>query len=159
MDFLILDSAFNWILFFGLGGVIFLQLSFGIGRLLRPANQTSVESRSSYECGEASISTAHQVGFSVRFYLIALAFILFELEIIFLFVWATVLTDTYNTWADLRVLLMEAFTFVFLLTLGLVYLWHKGFLSWLSLPRGSEKTTQITMHIPESIYQNRLKKC
>lgn len=157
MEAFFVDSPFNWILFFGVGAVLFLQISFGIGYVLRPKRQTSSESRASYECGEATVSAAHQVGFSVRFYLIALAFILFEVELIFLFVWATTLTGVYTTRADLSVLLGEAFTFVFLLTLGLIYLWHKGFLSWLSLSAENKNSTPLTMHIPETVYQNQIK--
>ncbi|HEX7325636.1 MAG TPA: NADH-quinone oxidoreductase subunit A [Rhodanobacteraceae bacterium] len=93
-----------------------------IGWVVGPRRPDS-EKASPYECGfEAFEGT--RMKFDVRYYLIAILFILFDLEIAFLFPWATVFTKIGLT------ALIEMFTFLALLVVGYVYIWKKGALEW-----------------------------
>ena len=76
-----------------------------------------------YECGFAPSSSA-RMKFDVRYYLVAILFIIFDLEIAFLFPWAVV-----NKTVGLTALL-AVFIFLGLLTVGFIYEWRKGALEW-----------------------------
>jgi len=93
-----------------------------VGRLLGPQRPTA-EKLSPYECGFAPFEDA-RMQFDVRYYLIAIQFIIFDLEIIFIVPWATV-------FRDLGVLgLVEMGIFAGMLLLGFIYVWKKGALEW-----------------------------
>jgi NADH-quinone oxidoreductase subunit A len=93
-----------------------------VGNLLGPKRPT-VEKLSAYECGYAPFEDA-RMPFDVRYYLIAIQFIVFDLEIIFIVPWATV-------FRELGVLgLIEMGIFVGMLLLGFIYVWKKGALEW-----------------------------
>lgn len=81
------------------------------------------EKVSAYECGFAPFSDA-RVTFDVRFYLVAILFIIFDLEIAFLFPWALVLKDIGPAG------FFSMMFFLFVLTVGFVYEWRKGALEW-----------------------------
>ncbi|ATD67221.1 MULTISPECIES: NADH-quinone oxidoreductase subunit A [Luteimonas] len=93
-----------------------------IGNLLGP-KRPSPEKLSPYECGFEAFEDA-RMQFDVRYYLIAIQFIVFDLEIIFIVPWATV-------FRELGVLgLIEMGIFAGMLLLGFVYVWKKGALEW-----------------------------
>ena len=93
-----------------------------IGNLLGPKRPTA-EKLSPYECGFAAFEDS-RMQFDIRYYLIAIQFIIFDLEIIFIVPWATV-------FRQLGVLgLVEMGIFVVILALGLLYAWRKGVLRW-----------------------------
>ena len=76
-----------------------------------------------YECGMDPIGDARR-RFSVRFFLIGMLFIVFDIELIFLFPWATI-------YRDLMIFgFVEMLIFVLVLALGLAYVWRKGALEW-----------------------------
>ena len=109
--------------------LLFLIVSTGIGiallvigNLLGPKRPSS-EKLSPYECGFEAFEDA-RMRFDVRYYLIAILFIVFDLEIAFLFPWATVFSDIGI------VALVEMFTFLLLLVVGYIYIWKKGALEW-----------------------------
>jgi NADH-quinone oxidoreductase subunit A len=83
---------------------------------------------SMYECGMPSVSKAHQ-RFSVKFYLVAVLFILFDLEAVFLFPWSVVFRDFVKAGGGTFVL-VEMFTFLGVLFLGWVYCLKRGALEW-----------------------------
>ena len=78
-----------------------------------------------YESGKMPVGPARP-RFSIQFFLYAVLFILFDIEIVFLFPWATVFRDL----VPRLVGLLEAGVFVLILLLGLVYVWKKGGLEW-----------------------------
>nr|AFZ64072.1 NADH dehydrogenase subunit 3 [Phalansterium sp. PJK-2012] len=82
-----------------------------------------VEKNSAYECGFDPFEDARNK-FDVRFYLVAILFIIFDLEITFLFPWATVLNnlEIFGFWSMIL--------FLFILTIGFIYEWKKGALDW-----------------------------
>ena len=93
-----------------------------IGYLLGP-RKTDVRKASPYECGFEAFEDA-RMKFDVRYYLIAILFIIFDLEIAFLFPWAVVFKQIGI------VALVEMGMFLLLLLLGFVYCWKKGALEW-----------------------------
>lgn len=80
---------------------------------------------SAYESGKLPVGPARG-RFPIQYYLYAVLFILFDIEIVFLFPWATVFKDLRPRYLGL----VEAGVFVLILVLGLVYVWKKGGLEW-----------------------------
>ncbi len=83
-----------------------------------------------YECGKDPVGSARE-RFSVKFYLVAMIFILFDIELIFLIPWAVVFRTFATSGYDLRVLIyVEMMLFVVLLLVGYVYILKKGLFEW-----------------------------
>ena len=106
---------------------LFVALSLSIGFIIlnflfSPKNPDS-EKLSAYECGFEAFGDS-RMEFDVRFYLVAILFIIFDLEIAFLFPWAISLGNlgALGFWAMM--------IFLFILTVGFVYEWKKGALDW-----------------------------
>jgi NADH-quinone oxidoreductase subunit A len=93
-----------------------------LGRLLGP-NRPDPEKLSPYECGFEAFEDA-RMKFDVRYYLVAILFILFDLEIAFLFPWAVTLNEigAFGFWSMM--------IFLAVLVVGFVYEWKKGALEW-----------------------------
>ncbi|NEV63827.1 NADH-quinone oxidoreductase subunit A [Thiorhodococcus minor] len=110
------------ILIFILVGILVGVGPLVIGYLLGPRRPDS-EKDSPYECGFEAFETA-RLKFDVRYYLVAILFIVFDLEIAFLFPWAVVLEDLgiYAFWAMV--------VFLGILVVGFIYEWKKGALEW-----------------------------
>ena len=111
------------ILFFAAIAGLFPLAILIVMALLRPSapNPTKL---SPYECGIASSTDAHDHRFSVRYYLIAVLFVVFDVETVFLFPWA-VMYDQLLLFG-----LIEMAIFLYILVLGYVYVWKRGALSW-----------------------------
>jgi len=101
----------------GMGVVLLL-----VGGILGPNNPSS-EKLSPYECGFEAFEDS-RMKFDVRFYLVAILFIIFDLEIAFLFPWAVVLDDIGMTG------LIAMGVFLLILVIGFIYEWKKGALEW-----------------------------
>lgn len=120
--------------------------------LIRP-NRPNAEKLATYESGEEPISSAW-TQFNVRFYIIALIFLLFEVEIVFLFPWATVFADkelieeTDGRWGWFAV--VEAVIFILVLGLGLAYAWVNGFLDWI---KPDPSPTEYKSPVPKIYYE------
>lgn len=145
-------SEFGKILIFIADAVIFLLIALGVSALLRP-RKPNPEKLSTYECGEEALGSAW-LNFPVRYYVIALIFLIFDVEIVFLFPWSIVFGKknyyeaTQGTWTWFA--LAEMFVFIFILALGLAYVWAKGYLDW-AKPQVSKP--QIPNPLPEKIYE------
>ena len=112
-----------------LPALLFILVGFGvgvapqiIGYILGP-NRPDAAKNSPYECGFEAFEDA-RMKFDVRYYLVAILFILFDLEIAFLVPWAVALKDV----GFLGV--MDVMIFLAILVLGFVYMWKKGALEW-----------------------------
>jgi NADH-quinone oxidoreductase subunit A len=116
------------ILMFVLVGVAIGVLPVAMGFLLAPS-RPDPEKLSPYECGFEAFEDA-RMKFDVRYYLIAILFILFDLEIAFLFPWATVFKDIVATESIKMFGFVEMLVFVAILVIGYVYAWAKGALEW-----------------------------
>jgi NADH-quinone oxidoreductase subunit A len=116
-------------------GVVFVVLGFITSRFIRP-HRPSPEKLTTYECGEEPQGDAW-IQFNIRFYVVALIFIIFDVEVLFLYPWATVFKQLGGF------ALVEAVVFLGILTLGLVYAWKKGDLDWVvptpNIPRMPDK--------------------
>ena len=108
-------------------GFLFVFLTLTVGRVFRP-NNPFPDKNAIYECGERPIGEAW-IQFNPRFYLIALIFLIFDVEIAFVFPIATVFKRSI---ADGNGVLafVELFLFMAVLFLGLIYVWVKGDLMW-----------------------------
>lgn len=116
---------FDWanVLVYLLVACAFITGSLTIGRILRP-NKPTPEKLTTYECGEDTIGSAW-IQFNVRFYIIALIFLIFDVEIAVLFPWALIFKEVGLLG------LVEIFIFVGILVVGFAYVWVKGDLEWL----------------------------
>ena len=99
-----------------------------LGRLLRPHNPEA-KKLTTYECGEPPTGGAW-INFNIRFYLIALVFVIFEIEIAFIVPVAVVFRDWVLKGQGLFAL-TEILLFLGILVVGLVYIWAKRDLEWL----------------------------
>jgi NADH-quinone oxidoreductase subunit A len=95
-----------------------------IGMMLGP-NRPDPEKLSPYECGFEAFEDA-RMKFDVRYYLVAILFILFDLEVAFLFPWGATLGDLGQWSAGFWAMML----FLAILTVGFVYEWKKGALDW-----------------------------
>jgi NADH-quinone oxidoreductase subunit A len=117
----VLDNYFPVLLFIVVA-LVFGGILVAAGSVLGPNNPDS-EKLSPYECGFEAFEDA-RMKFDVRYYLVAILFILFDLEIAFLFPWAVALKDIGATgfWAMM--------IFLAILVVGFIYEWKKGALDW-----------------------------
>jgi len=116
------------VLIFVLVGLLFAALAMGVAKLLRPSNPSPAK-MTTYECGELPTGSSW-VRFNVRFYLVALFFIVFDVEVIFLYPWAVVFKQLYPIEGLGVLALWEMVIFLAILTVGLAYIWVKGDLDW-----------------------------
>ena len=100
-------------------------LMLGISQLLQTYRPTSVKA-AAYESGMPALGDARE-RFSVKFYLVAMLFIVFDIETVFLIPWAV----AFHQLRDISgVLLLEMLTFVAILGVGYIYLWKRGAMQW-----------------------------
>lgn len=103
-------------------GLLLVPIGLLASRMIAPRRPGGVK-QTPYECGEKTIGSSW-VQFNIGYYLFALLFLVFDVEAAFLFPWATV-------FRELGVIgLIEVGIFVFVLILGLAYVWKKGLLEW-----------------------------
>ena len=125
IDFGVAAGYLPILLFMGIALILssaFVFLPMLVSRLTGTHNPTP-EKLTEYECGFPAFEGS-RAQFDVRFYLVAILFIIFDLEAAFLFPWAVSLDDTgWTGWIGMMVFLGE-------LVLGLVYAWKKGALDW-----------------------------
>src|SRR4030095_8611005 len=103
-------------------GAAFGAVMVGLSSLLGPRNPTP-EKLAPYECGMPAVGDARERQ-SVKFYLVAMIFLLFDIEVAFLYPWAIALRDL--GWPGL----LQILTFFLILLVGFVYVWRKGVLDW-----------------------------
>lgn len=131
-------------------GILFVVFGYVLNRFLRK-DKPNPEKLSTYECGEEAIGPGI-IPFNARFYTIALVFLLFEVELVFLFPWATVFGDKNLIaaapgwgWQSL----IEMTLFLGILLLGLVYIWVKGDLNWI---KPEALIPQMSSSVPSDLY-------
>ena len=120
-----LENYLPILIFLGVGvavGAIALGAGFVIGKLIG-VYKADAQKNSPYECGFEAFEDA-RMKFDVRYYLVAILFILFDLEIAFLFPWAIVLQEI-GLFGFLAMVV-----FLAILVVGFIYEWKKGALEW-----------------------------
>jgi len=123
-----LEANYATVFIFILVGFVFAGIALGVAKLLRPSNPSPAK-MTTYECGELPIGSSW-VRFNVRFYLVALFFIVFDVEVLFLFPWAVVFKQLYPVKGMGPIVFWEMIIFLAILALGLAYVWVKGDLNW-----------------------------
>lgn len=116
--------GYGYVLVFAGMGVFLVVAAITVARLLRPSNPYA-EKRETYECGPAVFMPAWRQ-FNVRYYLFALLFVLFDVEMAFLYPWAV----AYRGTGLGMVAVLDMVIFVIILAVGLIYAWRKGALEW-----------------------------
>jgi len=123
---------------FFLVAIGFILGSMLAGSLIRP-NKPSLGKNQTYECGEAPIGQAW-FNFNPRFYIIALIYIVFDVEIAFIYPIAVVFKRWVAAGQGMTAFL-EVITFIGILILGLVYVWAEGDLEWIRTMKGAPSST------------------
>ena len=116
--------SYHAVLVFLITGIVMVCTPLLLGVLFRPRNPYAEKSMP-YECAEDPVGDA-QVRFDMRFYTAALIFIVFDVEIAFMFPWA----EVFSSYPDRSLALYEGLFFVVVLALGLVYVCAKGDVDW-----------------------------
>jgi NADH-quinone oxidoreductase subunit A len=115
--------SFAGVLLFLVAGFIFLAIALLLSRLIQPKGKPGTDKYMPYECGEVPEGSAW-IRFNIRFYVLALIFIIFDVEIILLLPWAVVFRRM-GSFA-----FIEGLIFIGILAVGLAYVWKKGDLEW-----------------------------
>lgn len=150
-------TDFGYILLFVIASIALLGGMLALAKFLRP-HHPNPEKLSTYESGEEPLGNAN-IQFNIRFYVVALVFVLFEVELLFLFPWAVVfgnkelIEQTNGQWGWFA--MAEMTVFVLILVVGLAYAWAKGYLEWV---RPTPKIPSVESVVPAELYQNINKK-
>jgi NADH:ubiquinone oxidoreductase subunit 3 (subunit A) len=115
--------SFASVLLFFVVGFVFLGIALLLSRLIQPKGKPGTDKYIPYECGEVPVGSAW-IRFNLRFYVFALIFIVFDVEIVFLLPWAVVFRKL-GAFA-----FVEGLIFIGILVVGLAYVWKKGDLEW-----------------------------
>lgn len=144
-------TDFGYILLFVIAGLVLLGVVLTVAKILRP-DRPNEEKLATYESGEDPTGNAN-IQFNVRFYVVALIFVLFEVELLFLFPWAVVfgnedlIAQTNGAWGWFA--MAEMTVFIGILILGLAYAWAKGYLDWV---RPDPKIPEVNSPVPVDLY-------
>ncbi|CAN5397070.1 hypothetical protein BH11PLA2_BH11PLA2_18420 [soil metagenome] len=134
-------------------GAVFLAANLLVGKLVRP-NIPSAAKSEIYECGEQPVGSAW-IQFDLRFYVVALLFVIFDVELAFFFPWAVVFGDAIrqrdagNAVAGdfAQFAFLELLVFFAILLVGFAYLWKRGDLEWIRSTAGQkQQDTDATRH-------------
>jgi NADH:ubiquinone oxidoreductase subunit 3 (subunit A) len=115
--------SFASVLLFFVVGFVFLAITLVFSRLIQAKGTPGADKYIPYECGEVPQGSAW-IRFNIRFYVVALIFIIFDVEIMFLLPWAVVFKKL-GAFA-----FIEGLIFIAILAVGLAYVWKKGDLEW-----------------------------
>ena len=132
----------NVLVFFALA-VLLVGGMLALGSLLRPTNPEPLK-MTTYECGEPPTGNAW-VNFNIRFYLVALIFVIFDVEVAFIYPVAAVFRDWVLKGQGVFALL-EILAFLGILFIGLIYVWVKGDLEWLKRVPSAQRSEERMRH-------------
>lgn len=145
-------SDWETVFIFIIGTMVFVLIGLLVAKIIRP-NKPNYDKLTTYESGEEPVGNAWN-RINIRYYTLALIFILFEVELIFLFPWATVyankslIQQSNGLW--LWFSLSEMAIFILILAIGLAYAWAKGFLDW---TKPTENPQTFVSPVPNQKYQ------
>jgi NADH-quinone oxidoreductase subunit A len=141
-----MTATVGYLLLFTIIGAGFVFVNLMVGKLLRPARMDA-EKGTIYECGEPTIGSAW-VQFDLRFYVVALLFVIFDVEMAFFFPWAVVFGEGIKAadagTPDASLMAWIAFGdilfFFGVLLVGFAYLWKRGDLDWVRSLAGQKQS-------------------
>ena len=116
---------FGTVLFAVLLGIVMVAIPLFLQWLIAPSRKTQ-DKLATYECGEEAEGSAW-LQFNIRFYVIALIFLIFDVEVVFLFPWAVVFKELG------LIAFVEVMMFLGILIVGFAYVWMKGDLDWVKM--------------------------
>jgi NADH-quinone oxidoreductase subunit A len=128
-------TQFASVLVFMVLGVLTVFIMVGGSRLLQPRDQSAAK-LTTYECGEPPIGSSW-VQFNIRFYVIALIFVVFDVEVALLYPWAVIFKQ-FILEGQGGLVFAEALIFIVILISGLAYLWKEGDLEWVRSLQGAK---------------------
>jgi len=145
-------SEYGKAILFLIGGLLFCGGTLVASRLIAPF-RPNAEKRTSYECGEEPVG-ASWGQFNMRFYLMGLIFLIFDVELLLLFPWAVVYADAtllreVPGWG--WVALVEAVLFMVILVAGLVYIWAQGDIEWV---KPVQQVVTLPSAVPSNLYSD-----
>jgi len=117
-----MSLEYGYVALFLFTGIFFVLAAFIFSRIIRPARPYP-EKLSTYECGEKPFGEAW-VQFNVRYYLFAMLFVIFDVEVVFLMPWA-IIFRILGLWG-----LIEMLIFLAILAVAFAYAWRKGVMEW-----------------------------
>ena len=116
-------GAYLPIALFAVAATVFAVIGLVAGGLIRPAGRDLEGKLAPYECGVEPVRDARQ-RFSIRFYIVAMLFLIFDVETIFVFPWAVQFKQLALFW------FIEMVIFIAILIFGYIYAWKRGALEW-----------------------------
>ena len=131
---MITTGEYNWVALFLIGGACILGLAFAFASLLRP-KRPSLKKRMTYESGAHALGDA-LVRFNIRFYIIAIVFLMFDVDVVFIFPWATayrllIFGENSAIYTPMGPSSFgEMLVFLGILLVGWAYAYRKGALEW-----------------------------
>jgi NADH-quinone oxidoreductase subunit A len=123
-----LESGYLAAFWFLIVGLLVTPLMLGVGYLIRPKGRRTIKRDTAYECGEEPVGSAW-VKFNIRFYVVAIVFIIFDVEVATVFPVATIFRESIQN-GTVGYVFAELFLFIGLLLAGLLYCWVRGDLEW-----------------------------
>lgn len=139
-------TDFGKILIFIILAIVFVIITLLISKLIRP-NRPTFEKQKVYECGE-NPEGSPWVKFNIRFYVVALIFIIFDVEVVLLFPWALIYKE-YGIYG-----FAVGLIFLLILGLGMAYEWRKGDLEWARPQPKPPKLSDILNSNSETLNSN-----
>jgi NADH-quinone oxidoreductase subunit A len=127
---------FSNVLIFAAVGIAFILMALTLSRLVRPVVEEE-DKLTSYECGELPEGGAW-INFNIRFYVVALVFLIFDVEVVLMYPVATVFKGWIHRGSGSQAF-VEIIIFVAILLVGLAYVWAKGDLEWVKQVMKEEK--------------------
>jgi len=132
---MVTTGQYNWVALFLIGGACILGLAFALAALWRPRSAPTLLKRLTYESGAKALGDA-LLRFNIRFYILAIVFLMFDVDVIFIFPWAVsfrllVFGDNNIVFTPIGPsALGEMFVFLGILLIGWAYAYRKGALEW-----------------------------
>lgn len=127
-----MDLHFAIVAIFTVTAALFVVANLLLARLLRPRSGTEPSKLAIYECGEPTIGQAW-IRFDIRFYTVALMFVVFDIEVALLFPWGAIYRDFVEQGLG-ALAFLEAAAFIVILMVGLAYVWARGDIEWTAKP-------------------------
>jgi NADH:ubiquinone oxidoreductase subunit 3 (subunit A) len=104
-------------------GIVFVAIALILSRIVRPSNKTK-EKLSTYECAETPVGDA-RIHYNIQYYMIVIVFLIFDVEVLFMYPWAVQLRNLGGLG------FIEMVLFIEVLIIGLAYAWRKEALEWI----------------------------
>ena len=123
-----METGFITVFWYIVISALTVPLMLGIGKLLRPKQRIIGDSAIAYECGEQPVGSPW-IKFNIRFYVVAIVFIIFDVEMVAIFPVATLFKGAVAS-GSAGLVFAELFLFIGLLAAGLMYCWVRGDLEW-----------------------------